>query len=174
MISKQIFLGKIDDVEEPSAGLTEEEIASEVAGYLEEEAMIDEGIEKHCSSDSSGRRIRRLPCLAHLLQLIMAVFDIFRTTKDQQPLFSKAIKKARKLVTSFNSSATATTKLIDLCGKKLIGDVVTKNKITALSLLSFMYIVFLSIIRFYVFFGFGTICCNFDSENIVYVLNVFQ
>ena len=63
--------------------------------------------------------IKRIPCFAHTLQLVVRKFD-------QQTHFKKALKNAHALVTKVNKSTRATEKLISLCNKKLIGDCPTR------------------------------------------------
>ena len=63
--------------------------------------------------------IKRLPCLAHTLQLVVGKFD-------QLPQFKSVLKNARTLVTKVNKSTRATEKLVSLCNKKLIGDCRTR------------------------------------------------
>lgn len=114
--------------------LEEDESSAENDGVLEtvvaefdnEESQINEGIEKFCNNDQTVQ-IKRNSCLSHNIQLVMGIFDSFRNAKGSPPLFSKSIKKARRLVAKFNNSARATTRLIELCGKKLVGDVVMLN-----------------------------------------------
>ena len=60
----------------------------------------------------------------------MATFDQIQASKQREgsplPLYSAAIKSARKLVGKFNKSTVATTKLKELCNKKLVADVATR------------------------------------------------
>ena len=61
--------------------------------------------------------IKHLPCFSHTLQLVVGKFD-------QLSQFKNVLKNARTLVTKVNKSTRATERLVSLCNKKLIGDVV--------------------------------------------------
>ena len=60
----------------------------------------------------------------------MTTFDKIQASKQREgfplPLYSAAIKSARRLVGKFNKSTVATTKLKELCNKKLFADVATR------------------------------------------------
>ena len=73
--------------------------------------------------------------MAHTLQLVMGAFEKFRNNRKKEPAFQKVIKKARSLITHFNMSLNANTKLIALAGKKLLTDVATRWSSTYLMLL---------------------------------------
>ena len=63
--------------------------------------------------------IKRIPCFAHTLQLVVGKFD-------QLPQFKSILKNARTLVTKVNKSTRATERLVSLCNKKLVGDCRTR------------------------------------------------
>ena len=63
--------------------------------------------------------IKRVPCFAHTLQLIVAKFD-------QVIQFKKVLKNAHAVVSKVNKSTRATEKLVALCNKKLITDCRTR------------------------------------------------
>ena len=56
----------------------------------------------------------------------MGGFEKFTTARGTQPQFMAVIKRARALISSFNTSTIATPKLIEKAGKKLIKDVSTR------------------------------------------------
>ena len=82
----------------------------------------------------SRKKMRRLKCIAHTLQLVMGGFEKFTTARRTTPLFMQVVKRARALVTSFNMSTVATPKLIKKTEKKLIKDVSTRWSSTYLLL----------------------------------------
>lgn len=68
------------------------------------------------------RKIKRLGCYSHTLQLVLCHFDKFRNEKGQPLAFSKIVKKAEILVRKFNKSIMVTPLLINNFGMKLLGD----------------------------------------------------
>ena len=113
--------------------LTPEMVDGEEIDYCEEERQIEELLLRFQSlghRQISKKKIKRYSCLCHLLQLVMASFDKLRTKKQREgssiPLFSAAIQAARKLVGRFNKSTVATSRLKELCNKKLVADVTTR------------------------------------------------
>uniref|UniRef100_A0A0N7ZIF0 Uncharacterized protein n=1 Tax=Daphnia magna TaxID=35525 RepID=A0A0N7ZIF0_9CRUS len=89
-------------------------------------------------AQKKSKRMRRIPCLSHSLQLVMATFDKYRVehlhNRSVTPFFLKVIARAKKLVAKFNCSTKATPRLIELSKKKLVGDVSTRWSSTYLLL----------------------------------------
>jgi hypothetical protein len=113
--------------------LTPEIVDSEEIDFNEDERQMDELLRRFENATlrrGSKKKIKRYSCLCHLLQLVMATFDKIQASKQREgsplPLYSAAIKSARKLVGKFNKSTVATTKLKELCNKKLVADVATR------------------------------------------------
>jgi hypothetical protein len=86
------------------------------------------------SSSSSAEDLEELsrkPCISHMLQLVMAIFDKFKSNSlsnstGSVPAFVKVISSAKKLVSKFNTPSKTTPILIEKCNKKLIGDCSTR------------------------------------------------
>ena len=74
-----------------------------------------------------GSFIKRVPCFAHTLQLVIRKFD-------KENLFKTILKNAHALVSKINKSTKATEKLKSLCGKKLVSDCPTRWSSTYLLL----------------------------------------
>jgi hypothetical protein len=102
---------------------------------IEEESLNLEFRRRGGFGQSRERRMKRLSCLSHTLQLVMAGFEKFVTARGTQPQFMAVIRKARALISSFNMSTIATSRLIKKAGKKLIKDVSTRWSSTYLMLL---------------------------------------
>ena len=116
-----------------SESLTEGEIDQEIDACEVEEEALDQNFRRGFGL-SRKKRMRRLKCIAHTLQLVMGGFEKFTTARRTRPEFMNVIKRARALVTSFNMSTSATHKLIKKSGKKLIKDVATRWSSTYLLL----------------------------------------
>ena len=116
-----------DDFEKTQTATTE------IDPFFEE--LTDEQLENEVEEFEEAERVAtdtfvgyyRLPCFIHLLQLVVRKFD---TIKE----FHRLIKKATKLVSSFNKSGNTTARLIQMAGVKLIGDVKTRWNSTYLML----------------------------------------
>lgn len=108
-------------------------VDGEELDYFEDERIMDELINRFqrlTQRHSSRKKIKRYSCLCHLLQLVMVSFDKMRTSRQREgiplPLYIEAIQAARQLVGKFNKSTVATTRLEELCNKKLVADVSTR------------------------------------------------
>lgn len=131
------------------------EIDQDLRNYLNDERQMSNVLYTGLSAVSLATRVepgsfrlRRLGCVSHTLQLVMAQFDKFRVrtsirNRNQPgnglnpnpiPPFIKVIIKAKKLVAKFNTSTKATPRLVELSKKKLIGDVTTRWSSTYLLL----------------------------------------
>jgi hypothetical protein len=64
-------------------------------------------------------RYRRLPCMAHCLQLVIKVVY-------QHPSYQPTLTKARHLVAQIRKSSVMIEKLVDKCGKSVIMDCTTR------------------------------------------------
>lgn len=62
---------------------------------------------------------KRLPCLAHSLQLAIKVLE-------RNPGYSNTVTKAKELTRKIRMSSVATQKLIDRCGKTVVSDCPTR------------------------------------------------
>ena len=113
---------------------TEMDLQDEEDLYLREEQELTELIDGLLTAPLSKRKIKRISCLSHSLQLVINSFDKFRNRRNGRPRFNQIIGKARQLVAKFNSSTKATPMLIAATKKKLIGDVVTRWSSTYLML----------------------------------------
>jgi hypothetical protein len=99
---------------------------TEMQEATEDIADFDEREEEHRYAFASND-YQRLSCFSHTLQLVVIKFD------EVKP-FKEAISKAKKLVAHFNKSVKATKMLIELAGKKMIGDCPTRWNSTYLLL----------------------------------------
>ncbi|XP_055356666.1 uncharacterized protein LOC129601792 isoform X2 [Paramacrobiotus metropolitanus] len=90
---------------------------------VDPDAVIREEMQNYDEAEADHDRtfaeFQRIPCFNHLLQCAVRSFDTVKECRD-------IIKKAKKLVSKFNHSNTATAALIDRSGKKLVGDVETR------------------------------------------------
>ena len=82
----------------------------------EEEDFISREVDFEVSFSSF---IKRVPCFAHTLQLVVRKFD-------QIAQYKAVLKNARSLVSKVNKSTKATEKLIALCNRKLVSDCCTR------------------------------------------------
>ncbi|XP_055343649.1 E3 SUMO-protein ligase ZBED1-like [Paramacrobiotus metropolitanus] len=96
---------------------------SEPSTPADPDAVIREEMQDYdaqeADHDATFDEIQRIPCFNHLLQCVVRSFDTVKECRD-------IIKKAKKLVSKFNHSNTATAALVDRSGKKLLGDVETR------------------------------------------------
>ena len=152
VIEKQMSLEDMDVL----LRAQELEIEADEYDYASEETDVFIALYEYETSASRQRlllpteprtfQLRRIGCVSHTLQLVMAQFDKFRLQKSRYqnqgaegqpqpvPPFITMISKARKLVAKFNSSTIATPRLQELCKQKLVGDVTTRWSSTYLLL----------------------------------------
>ncbi len=108
--------------------VTPTKVKNEEIEFVEEGRQLEETVAARPMKP--GRNIKRISCLSHTLQLVMGGFDKYRNKagdgSSEAPLFVSAIPSAKKLVGKFNKSTTATSRLVDITGKKLVADVTTR------------------------------------------------
>jgi hypothetical protein len=129
----------MDQTVDPNEALLEKlNIDEDVLQFLEHEKQMENAISQIMIAQKKSKRMRRIPCLSHSLQLVMATFDKYRVDHLNNPsvipFFLKVIARAKKLVKKFNCSTKATPRLIELSKKKLVGDVSTRWSSTYLLL----------------------------------------
>ena len=115
--------GSIDDDNEENSLTDDQEEAYDVQKYSIE---FDDCEEEHNQAFAYDD-FQRLSCFSHTLQLIVAKFDEVKPCRE-------AIYLSKKLVARFNKSVKATEKLVNLSGRKLIGDCPTRWSSTYLLL----------------------------------------
>lgn len=118
-------------------GIENEEYEYEQNGnQIDIELRINTGNLSNQVTKRKSLQLRRMACLSHSLQLVMGHFDKYRHSSrpSSVPRFATAIKEAKKLVCKFNKSTVATPMLMEIAGKKLIGDVSTRWSSTYLLL----------------------------------------
>jgi hypothetical protein len=107
---------------DPNEALLEKlKIDEDVLQFLEHEKQMENAIGQIMIVQKKSKRMRRIPCLSHSLQLVMATFDKYRVEHLHNPsvipFFLKVIARAKKLVAKFNCSTEATPRLIELSKK---------------------------------------------------------
>ncbi|XP_055350017.1 uncharacterized protein LOC129596698 [Paramacrobiotus metropolitanus] len=125
ILNATLSLGNDENYDGLSAAERDETEITESQKSLDDE--INDFLACEADHDAQLSDLYRLPCFAHTLQLVARQFDASAELKD-------VVKKALKLITRFNCSAIATSRLIELAGKKLIGDVKTRWNSTLLVL----------------------------------------
>ena len=104
--------------EEEMKEMETEEEEIDIDGDTDEDE--DDFVSKELDHDITfSSFIKRIPCFAHTLQLVVGKFD-------QLSQFKSVLKNARTLVTKVNKSTRATERLVSLCNKKLVGDCRTR------------------------------------------------
>lgn len=131
------------EIEESNIELENEEVDYDIFETQINEALIQiQSCVRRRNESEQEFQLRRLSCLSHRLQLVMAIFDKFKFTATRNsnsdsvggtaasrrniPAFVKVIARARKLASKINTSSIATPRLIELSGKKLLSDVSTR------------------------------------------------
>lgn len=74
--------------------LIEKMVNEDTYNYCKEEAEYNVAVKQCCSEEGSVKK-RRLSCLSHTLQLVMASFNTFCNSQDQPPLFVKVYKNVK-------------------------------------------------------------------------------
>lgn len=92
---------------DPNEALLEKlKIDEDALQFLEHEKQMENAIGQIMIVQKKSKRMRRIPCLSHSLQLVMATFDKYRVEHLHNPsvipLFLKVIARAKKLVAKFN------------------------------------------------------------------------
>ncbi|KAI9559669.1 hypothetical protein GHT06_013674 [Daphnia sinensis] len=112
-------------------------IENEEVEYQEFEYQLTDSLRTIINPTSSSspaddkQELSRKPCISHMLQLVMAIFDKVKSSSSSNstatvPAFVRVISSAKKLVSKFNTSSKATPMLIAKCNKKLIADCSTR------------------------------------------------
>ena len=126
-------ISQVDTVEDATT-LDISETTSEIE-IENEEVEYMRTIFPRRNGETEEAYLKRLSCISHRLQLVMAIFDKFRISHtrlprigqtNRLPAFATVISNARKLVSRFNTSSIATPRLIELSGRKLLSDVSTR------------------------------------------------
>ena len=87
---------------DPNEALLEKlKIDEDVRQFLEKEKQMENAISQIMIAQKNSKRLRRIPCLSHSLQLVMATFDKYRVehlhNPSITPFFIKVIARAKKL-----------------------------------------------------------------------------
>ena len=87
---------------DPNEALLEKlKIDEDVRQFLEKEKPMENAISQIMIAQKNSKRLRRIPCLSHSLQLVMATFDKYRVehlhNPSITPFFIKVIARAKKL-----------------------------------------------------------------------------
>ncbi|KAI9550669.1 hypothetical protein GHT06_013481 [Daphnia sinensis] len=108
----------------------QEEINQEIFYFMEHEKEIEDFMRQLNILREKTKRMRRILCLSHLLQLVMAAFDKYRLKHSNSgivvPVFIRVIAQANKWWLNLAAQQKQLQGSLSFPKKKLIGDVSTR------------------------------------------------